>query len=199
MTTGPAETPSTSGAWSVRSPPAANRRPSRWAGGGWSSGPTPGSTTSASSAAAPNAAGTASTPTSLWPPRSSPSVPCSGPPGTSTAGTPDRDHRESADLLAGALSAGAADSGCLADEGPPDAGGAGRAHGLDQILPRVLDPPGEIVDPQHRQGDAQMPFPVRPAPLRHLLGGDRAVGGAPFRAQEQPCAPPPALTAGPPP
>src|SRR4051794_25170086 len=104
MTTGPAETPSTSGAWSVRSPPAANRRPSRWAGGGWSSGPTPGSTTSASSAAAPNAAGTASTPTSLWPPRSSPSVPCSGPPGTSTAGTPDRDHRESADLLAGALS-----------------------------------------------------------------------------------------------
>src|SRR4051812_35886807 len=103
MTTGPAETPSTSGAWSVRSPPAANRRPSRWAGGGWSSGPTPGSTTSASSAAAPNAAGTASTPTSRWPPRSSPSVPCSGPPGTSTAGTPDRDHRESADLLAGAL------------------------------------------------------------------------------------------------
>src|SRR3954453_9404599 len=44
-----------------------------------------------------------------------------------------------------------------------------------------------------------MPFPVRPAPLRHLLGGDRAVGGAPFRAQEEPCAPPPALTAGPPP
>src|SRR3954471_2572050 len=44
-----------------------------------------------------------------------------------------------------------------------------------------------------------MPFPVRPAPLRHLLRGDRAVGGAPFRAQEEPCAPPSALTAGPPP
>src|SRR3954471_10420670 len=44
-----------------------------------------------------------------------------------------------------------------------------------------------------------MPFPVRPAPLRHLLGGERAVGGAPVRAQEEPCAPPPALTAGPPP
>src|SRR4051794_26897851 len=43
-----------------------------------------------------------------------------------------------------------------------------------------------------------MPFPVRPAPLRHLLGGDRAVGGAPVRAQEEPGAPPPALTAGPP-
>src|SRR3954469_25610172 len=44
-----------------------------------------------------------------------------------------------------------------------------------------------------------MPFPVRPAPLRHLLGGDRAVDGAPVRAQEEPGAPPPALTAGPPP
>src|SRR4051794_7854682 len=38
-------------AWSVRSSTAANRRPSRWAAAGWSSGPTPGGATSASSAA----------------------------------------------------------------------------------------------------------------------------------------------------
>src|SRR4051794_13783821 len=105
MTTGPAGKHSTSAACTGRSPTAVNRPPSRSAAGGWSSGPTPGSTTSADSAAAPNAAKPASTPTWRWPPRSSPSVPSAVPPGTSTAGTPDQDHHESADLLADALRA----------------------------------------------------------------------------------------------
>src|SRR4051794_15892336 len=103
MTTGPVGRPSTSAGCSVRSPTAASRRRSRSADAGSSNGPIPGSTTSASCAAAPNAAVPASTPTSPWPRPSSPSVPCAGPPGTSTAGTPDRDHHASADLLAGAL------------------------------------------------------------------------------------------------
>src|SRR4051795_9169571 len=105
MTTGPAGKHSTSGACSARSRTAANPLPSRSASDGWSSGPTPGSTTSADSVAAPNAARPASTPTSPWPPPSSPSVHCGGPHGSSTAGTPGQDHRASADLLADALSA----------------------------------------------------------------------------------------------
>src|SRR4051812_41791480 len=104
MTTGPAGKHSTSGACSARSRTAANPLPSRSASDGWSSGPTPGSTTSADSVAAPNAARPASTPTSPWPPPSSPSVHCGGPHGSSTAGTPGQDHRASADLLADALS-----------------------------------------------------------------------------------------------
>src|SRR4051794_60473 len=101
MTTGPAGRHSRSGACAVRSPTAANPHRSRWADGGWSSGPTPGSTTSASSAAAPNAAKPASTPTLPWPRPSSLSVRCVGPPGCITAGTPDHDHDASDDLLAG--------------------------------------------------------------------------------------------------
>src|SRR3954451_11266854 len=106
MTTGPAGRPSTSAACTARSPIAGRRRRSRSAGAGSSSGPTPGSTTSASCAAAPSAAATASMPTSPLPPRSSPSVPCFGPPGTAIAGALDRDHHASADLLADALSTG---------------------------------------------------------------------------------------------
>src|SRR3954469_1170006 len=64
----------------------------------------PGSMGSVAFAAAPNAAGPASRPTWLWPPPSSPSALCCGPPGTATAGTPDHDHPASADLLADALS-----------------------------------------------------------------------------------------------
>ena len=71
--------------------------------GHMSTGPTPGSTTSADSAAAPTAAAPASTPTLPWPRPSSPSVRCAGPPGSSTAGTPDHDQDASADLLAEAL------------------------------------------------------------------------------------------------
>src|SRR3954470_4003683 len=104
MTTGPAGRHSTSGGCAARSPTAANRRRSRSVGAGSWSGPTPGSTTSASFSAAPSDAGTASTPTSPWPPPSSRSVPCCGPPGTATAGTPGQDHHASADLLADALS-----------------------------------------------------------------------------------------------
>src|SRR5947209_10387475 len=103
MTTGPAGKPWTSEACSARSLTAASLRRSRSADGGLSSGPTPGSTTSASSAAAPNAVATASTPTSTWPPPSSPSVHCFERPGTSTDGTTGHDHHESVDLLADAL------------------------------------------------------------------------------------------------
>src|SRR3954454_3508869 len=104
MTTGPAGRHSTNEGCRARLPTAAKLRRSRSAGAGSSRGPTPGSTTSASSAAAPSDAATASTPTSPWPPQSSPSVPCYGPPGTATAGTPAQDHHASADLLADVLS-----------------------------------------------------------------------------------------------
>src|SRR4028119_1814640 len=57
----------------------------------------PGSMGPVAFAAAPNATGPASRPTWLWPPPSSPSVPCCGPPGTATAGTPDHDHHAPAD------------------------------------------------------------------------------------------------------
>src|SRR5918998_3648100 len=103
MTTGPAERHSTSAGCTGRSPTAALPRRSRSAGAGWWSGPTPGSTTSASFSVAPSDAATASTPTSPSPPPSSRSVPCFGPPGTATAGTPGQDHHASADLLADAL------------------------------------------------------------------------------------------------
>src|SRR4051812_11660720 len=142
MTTGPAGRHSTSGGCAARSPTAANRRRSRSVGAGSWSGPTPGSTTSASFSAAPSDAGTASTPTSPWPPPSSRSVPCCGPPGTATAGTPGQDHHASADLLADALrqafdaqplveqevevAAGHEQRRTPAD--PPGRGGGGPAH-----------------------------------------------------------------------